>query len=56
MQRLSQGCDILHPDLRNTGGFLETKRIADMAEVFVLPMASHNIGIEADIKDFRRQG
>ena len=28
---LNQGCDILHPDLRNSGGFLETKRIADMA-------------------------
>ncbi len=39
-----QGCDILHPDLRNTGGFLETKRIADMAEVFGLPMATHNTG------------
>ena len=31
---INQGCDILHPDLRNTGGFLETKRIADLAEVF----------------------
>ena len=41
---LNQGCDILHPDLRNTGGFLETKRIADMAEVFGLPMATHNTG------------
>lgn len=39
-----QGCDILHPDLRNSGGFLETKRIADMAEVFSLPMATHNTG------------
>jgi L-alanine-DL-glutamate epimerase-like enolase superfamily enzyme len=39
-----QGCDILHPDLRNSGGFLETKRIADMAEVFGLPMATHNTG------------
>src|ERR1700675_210108 len=39
-----QGCDILHPDLRNTGGFLETKRIADLAEVFALPMATHNTG------------
>lgn len=39
-----QGCDILHPDLRNSGGFLETKRIADMAEVFALPMATHNTG------------
>ena len=41
---INQGCDILHPDLRNTGGFLETKRIADFAEVFSLPMATHNTG------------
>jgi L-alanine-DL-glutamate epimerase-like enolase superfamily enzyme len=41
---INQGCDILHPDLRNTGGFLESKRIADMAEVFYLPMATHNTG------------
>ena len=41
---LNQGCDILHPDLRNAGGFLETKRIADMAHVFGLPMANHNTG------------
>jgi L-alanine-DL-glutamate epimerase-like enolase superfamily enzyme len=41
---INQGCDILHPDLRNTGGFLETKRIADFAEIFSLPMATHNTG------------
>jgi L-alanine-DL-glutamate epimerase-like enolase superfamily enzyme len=41
---INQGCDILHPDLRNTGGFLETKRIADLAEVYCLPMATHNTG------------
>lgn len=41
---INQACDILHPDLRNSGGFLETKRIADMAEVFALPMATHNTG------------
>jgi L-alanine-DL-glutamate epimerase-like enolase superfamily enzyme len=41
---IHQGCDILHPDLRNSGGFLETKRIADMAHVFGLPMANHNTG------------
>ncbi len=41
---INQGCDILHPDLRNSGGFLETRRIADMAEVFALPMANHNTG------------
>ncbi len=41
---INQGCDILHPDLRNSGGFLETKRIADMASVFGLPIATHNTG------------
>ena len=41
---LNQGCDILNPDLRNTGGFLETRRMADMAEMFGLPMANHNTG------------
>jgi L-alanine-DL-glutamate epimerase-like enolase superfamily enzyme len=41
---IQHGCDIVHPDLRNSGGFLETKRIADMADVFGLPMANHNTG------------
>jgi L-alanine-DL-glutamate epimerase-like enolase superfamily enzyme len=41
---VNQGCDILNPDLRNTGGLLETKRIADMAGVYGLPMANHNTG------------
>jgi L-alanine-DL-glutamate epimerase-like enolase superfamily enzyme len=41
---INQGCDILHPDLRNSGGFLETKRIADMASIFGLPLANHNMG------------
>lgn len=41
---VNQGADILHPDLRNSGGFLETKRIADMADVYGLPMATHNTG------------
>jgi L-alanine-DL-glutamate epimerase-like enolase superfamily enzyme len=41
---LNQACDVLHPDLRNAGGFLETRRIADMAHVFGLPMANHNTG------------
>ena len=43
-----QGADILHPDLRNTGGFLETKRIADMAHVFGIPMANHNTGSQVN--------
>jgi L-alanine-DL-glutamate epimerase-like enolase superfamily enzyme len=41
---INQGCDILNPDLRNSGGFLETKRIADMADTFGLPMCTHNTG------------
>jgi L-alanine-DL-glutamate epimerase-like enolase superfamily enzyme len=41
---IHHGCDILHLDLRNSGGFLESKRIADMADVFAIPMANHNTG------------
>jgi L-alanine-DL-glutamate epimerase-like enolase superfamily enzyme len=41
---INRGCDILHPDLRNTGGFLETKRMADLADLFSLPVANHNTG------------
>lgn len=41
---VNSACDILHPDLRNSGGFLETKRIADFAELYGLPMATHNTG------------
>lgn len=41
---INQGADILNPDLRNGGGFLETKRIADMADVFGLPVCNHNTG------------
>ena len=41
---VNSAVDILHPDLRNTGGFLETKRIADLAEIWGIPMATHNTG------------
>jgi L-alanine-DL-glutamate epimerase-like enolase superfamily enzyme len=41
---VNQGADILNPDLRNSGGFLETKRIADMADIFGLPVSTHNTG------------
>ena len=36
--------DILHPDLRNSGGFLENKRMADLADLYFLPIANHNTG------------
>jgi L-alanine-DL-glutamate epimerase-like enolase superfamily enzyme len=41
---IHHGCDILHPDLRNSGGFLETKRMADLADLYGRPMANHNTG------------
>ena len=41
---MRQGCDILSPDLRNSGGFLETKRVADLADIFGIPMTNHNTG------------
>jgi L-alanine-DL-glutamate epimerase-like enolase superfamily enzyme len=41
---MNAACDIVHPDIRNTGGLLESKRIADLASVFSLPMANHNTG------------
>jgi L-alanine-DL-glutamate epimerase-like enolase superfamily enzyme len=36
--------DIVHPDLRNSGGFLENKRLADLADLHFLPTANHNTG------------
>jgi L-alanine-DL-glutamate epimerase-like enolase superfamily enzyme len=41
---LNHGCDIVNPDLRNTGGFLETRRLADLADLFALPVTNHNTG------------
>jgi L-alanine-DL-glutamate epimerase-like enolase superfamily enzyme len=37
-------CDIINPDIRNTGGLLETKKIADLADLYYLPMCNHNTG------------
>jgi L-alanine-DL-glutamate epimerase-like enolase superfamily enzyme len=39
-----RGCDIVQLDIRNTGGLLESKRIADMADAYYLPMCAHNTG------------
>src|SRR5258708_21747448 len=41
---VNHGIDILHPDLRNTMGFLETKKLADLADLYAMPMANHNTG------------
>lgn len=39
----NQACDMLHVDVSSTGGLLEGKRIADMADMYYMPFAAHNI-------------
>ncbi len=41
---LNQGCDIVQLDIRNSGGLLESKKVASLAELFGLPVAAHNTG------------
>jgi galactonate dehydratase len=37
-----QAADIIQPDVCHTGGILETKKIAAMAESYYVPIAPHN--------------
>ena len=37
----AHACDIIHPDIINAGGILETKKIGDYAEEAGIPMAIH---------------
>lgn len=39
-----QGADIVSPDLAKAGGLLEGRRIADLADLYYIPVAPHNIG------------
>ena len=41
---INQGCDVVQLDVRNTGGLLESKKIADLADIFYLPMSARNTG------------
>ncbi len=41
---VNSAIDIVHVDLRNSGGFLENKRIADLADLYYMPTATHNTG------------
>jgi L-alanine-DL-glutamate epimerase-like enolase superfamily enzyme len=38
-----QAADILEPDIPKVGGLAETKKIADMAESYYIPVAPHNV-------------
>ena len=39
-----QAADILQPDITQTGGFLETKKIAAMGDMCYMLVAPHNVG------------
>jgi L-alanine-DL-glutamate epimerase-like enolase superfamily enzyme len=39
---LKKGLHIGQPDIRNTGGLLESKKIADLAELCLIPMCAHD--------------
>ncbi|MFN0165558.1 MAG: mandelate racemase/muconate lactonizing enzyme family protein [Bryobacteraceae bacterium] len=41
---VQHGCDIAQLDIRNTGGLLESKKIADLADLYYIPMCAHNTG------------
>ena len=41
---INHAADIILPDIRNTGGLLETKKIADLCDLFFLPLCNHNTG------------
>ena len=38
-----QACDMIQPDPQKCGGLLETKRIADMADLYYITFACHNM-------------
>ena len=38
-----QAADIVAPDISKVGGLLESKRIADMADTYYIPIAPHNV-------------
>ena len=40
----NQGADIISPDFAKAGGLLEGRRIADLADLYYVPVAPHNIG------------
>ena len=39
----SQAADIVTPDIAKAGGLLESKRIAELADLYYMPLAPHNI-------------
>ena len=40
---VTQAVDIIQPDVPRVGGLLEAKKVADLADIYYIPMAAHNI-------------
>ena len=38
-----QAVDIVQPDVPKVGGLLEAKKIADLADIYYIPIAAHNV-------------
>jgi gluconate/galactonate dehydratase len=38
-----QAVDVVHPDMPKTGGMRETRKIADLADLYSIPVALHNV-------------
>jgi L-alanine-DL-glutamate epimerase-like enolase superfamily enzyme len=61
---VNQGCHLVHIDIPKAGGLLESKKIADLADLYYLPVCAHNAAsplgtlasahCAASIRDFRR--
>jgi L-alanine-DL-glutamate epimerase-like enolase superfamily enzyme len=39
----AQAADILQPDIPKMGGLLEAKKVADLADLYYMPVAAHNV-------------
>jgi L-alanine-DL-glutamate epimerase-like enolase superfamily enzyme len=40
---VEQAVDVLQPDIPRVGGLLEAKKIADLADIYYMPVAAHNV-------------
>jgi len=40
---VTQAVDIIQPDVPRVGGLLEAKKVADLADIYYIPMAAHNV-------------
>ncbi|MFC1715888.1 mandelate racemase/muconate lactonizing enzyme family protein [Candidatus Poribacteria bacterium] len=41
---MNQALDVIHPDIVFAGGLTGCRKIADLAELFYVPVATHNVG------------